>query len=255
MVTHTLGQTIRSKIFNYKSFVKDLDTVNIINNLDSLPCSCQNSKYKDQHHGHIITGDLGIVENNKLRKILTYEPKYREPIKIDWTKCIYSIKETLNESISKLSNKHTLPRNTFNQWKETVITLVEEKISQLQQRIQPKEVKPVLEDSIVKQYLCELQNLYIIVPIDKAANNVSFICKRFYVSTLLNEVGIMGSVNPSYKKIDKNKDEIITAHTEKLNKTYKLTVTADNQDLPSIYWLPKMHKTPIGHRFIIASKN
>ena len=89
MITYTLGNTIRHKIFNHKSFVQDFDTKNIINNISSLPCNCLNSNYRDQHHNHIVTGDLRIVENNKLRKIFTYGPKFREPNKIDWNVCMY----------------------------------------------------------------------------------------------------------------------------------------------------------------------
>ena len=254
MITYSLGNIIRHTIFNYKSFIKDIDTNNIVDNIASLPCNCDNSLYKDQHHGHIVTGDLRIVENNKLRKILTYGPKYREPTKIDWAKCMSCIKSALKECILKLSNKYWLHENTFIPWKEAIIKLVEEKVTLLQQRIHPREVNPILKDPIVEQYLRHLHNSYIIIPIDKAANNVSFICKRFYVLTLLREVGLIGSINPTYKQVDSSKNEIISSHIDKLKTTYKLTVNSENKDLPSIYWLPKMHKTPIGHRFIIASK-
>ena len=35
-------------------------------------------------HGHIITGDLKIIENAKLKELASKGPKYREPNKINW---------------------------------------------------------------------------------------------------------------------------------------------------------------------------
>ena len=35
-------------------------------------------------HGHVITGDLRIVKNRKLRRLLEKGPKYREQNNIDW---------------------------------------------------------------------------------------------------------------------------------------------------------------------------
>ena len=113
MITYKLGETIRHTIFNYKSFVKDLDVDNILGDIDKLPCNCEGSPFIDNNHGHIITGNLKIIKNNKLRKLLTYGPKYREPSKIDWGKCKSSIKSTINECIEKLSKKHAVHKTSL----------------------------------------------------------------------------------------------------------------------------------------------
>ena len=43
-----------------------------------------------------------------------------------------------------------------------------------------------------------LKEKFVLVPVDKAANNVSFICKRFYAQVLLKEMGFLGNPNPTY---------------------------------------------------------
>ena len=134
------------------------------------------------------------------------------------------------------------------------LKLIEDKINVLQERIKPKEVKSVLKDPVTKQYLEQLHNAFVMVPIDKASNNISLICKKFYVLTLIKEVGLLNSNNPTYERVTKNKVEIIEIHAKTLSEKYRLKVNSENEDLPCIYWLPKMHKYPIGHRFIIASK-
>ena len=50
--------------------------------------------------------------------------------------------------------------------------------------------KPTLYDDEVKKCLEELHKNFVIVPIDKASNNIAIICKIFYISKILDELGI-----------------------------------------------------------------
>ena len=60
--------------------------------------------------------------------------------------------------------------------------------------------------------------------------------------------------NGTYKCIDNtNINTLINDHTNKLGADFGLKVMEVNQCLPSIYWLPKMHKSPSKARFIIAA--
>ena len=70
-VTYKLGNPIRNKIFNYNGTVASIS----VNNPPVLTsCSCNQSDFKDPNHGHIVTGDLRIVEDVKLRKLLSKGP-------------------------------------------------------------------------------------------------------------------------------------------------------------------------------------
>ena len=92
------------------------------------------------------------------------------------------------------------------------------------------------------------------VPIDKAANNVAFICKRFYVYVIMKELGLLGEQSPTYTIIDLSPDYIMDQHNSVLKDKFNITVDQDNLALPDIYWTPKLHKNPVKFRFIIASK-
>ena len=61
-------------------------------------------------------------------------------------------------------------------WKEKVLTKVKEKITELQQKIKPKQTKPVLSDRDVKKHLQELHRKFV-VTIDKTSNNFAFISR------------------------------------------------------------------------------
>ena len=49
-------------------------------------------------------------------------------------------------------------------------------------RFQP--VRNVLKDSTCLEDLMELKKHYVLVPIDKAANNVGLICKKYFLDVL-----------------------------------------------------------------------
>ena len=85
-----LAPPIRNKILNYKEVVSSLDIVvdddlSFVRNLPS--CECEGSEFCDPHHKHVITGDLRIVSHQKLRKLLTRGPNFREAKTLNYNKC------------------------------------------------------------------------------------------------------------------------------------------------------------------------
>ena len=64
-VAYLLANPIRSKIFNFDKFVPNLDVKAFFqDNVQALILQ------------HIVTRDLSLVGNNKLRNLFTKEPKY-----------------------------------------------------------------------------------------------------------------------------------------------------------------------------------
>ena len=252
---YNLSNTIRNKIFNYK------DTVNSININDKLSygtnintCDCATSMFKNQHHGHILTGDLRIIENNKLRKIVSKGPNYREPKTLNWKKCKDNINLGINTLIDgKLSSVKNVTKDSLTPWKNAVMDKVDQNISALKTKLKLSKSNPVLKQTEVIEYLKELHKKFVLVPIDKASNNVAIICKKYYVEVILKEIGVIGKSNPTYHITDMPSNEIVHNNCE-YSKHLGFTLTEKEKILPIMYWLPKMHKNPVGFRFIIASK-
>ena len=59
--------------------------------------------------------------------------------------------------------------------------------------------------------------------------------------------------SPTYKKVNTHPYDIIKSHVKFLSNAFKINVGDENKTLPKIYWLPKLHKSPIKFRFIIAA--
>ena len=88
-VVHSLGKTIRNKILNYKEIVCSIDTNDYITyGTGIVECDCQHHKdFVDENQGHVLTGDLRIITNSKLRKLVSKSPNFCEAMSINWNKC------------------------------------------------------------------------------------------------------------------------------------------------------------------------
>ena len=259
-VVMKLDSPIRSQIMNYEQTVRSIhhmndDEVSFTINSETnspFPCSCSESPYCDPHHKHIVTGDLRIVENQKLRKLLTKGPNYREKKTLNFNKCLKEIENSINTCASKLSDKYKLPLTSFDNWITLIKQKTRDKIRQLKSRIVPQQTKPVLDDEDVKRYLAELHGKYVIVPIDKAANNIAIICKQFYIMRLLKEIGTLDNHDLTYQLSNENKIDIIH-NNQMLCDRYGLSLSDSQKTLPIMYWTPKMHYVPSRARFIVSS--
>jgi hypothetical protein len=91
---------------------------------------------------------------------------------------------------------------------------------------------------------------------EKACNNIVFDCKAHYHQCIINELGINFTIgNRTYTPTTFSKDEILQNHASVLNTVNIPGHVDDDSELPYLYLIPKLHKTPYKHRFIAGSKN
>ena len=255
MITYKLRSPISRKIFNFNKFVKSIEVDRVLEDDSYIPCCCSDSEFRDNHHNHIITGDLSIVQNDKLRHLLAKGPQYREPRQINFVDAKDAIIAGMKDCITKWCAKHAFNTIIMRPYMETLEILLDARISQLQHHTETHQCN-IFHDAGVKNNLKELQENFVIVPIDKAKGNVAFICKRFYVRVILEELGINREEgSPTYSSIDQNCGDLVNRHAKFLESKFKLSVSEERRKLPNIYWLPKLHKSPIKFRFIIAAPN
>ena len=252
---YTLTKTIRSKIFNHKEFIKTLDTKDILDNMNKLPGNCTTSPFIDASHEHIVSGDICIAQNNKLRKLLCKGPKYREAVSINFSNCKTEIKNSLTKFSSDWCDKKGVPVKCFTQWISIVLEKVDKKIEELKNKFKFSRIKQVLRDPEVVSYLNILQEQYVMCPLDKAASNIAFICKKYYVQVLTKELGLLSATPNTYQQVNGTLHNILQQQNNTLDSVFGLKNNDEEFNcLPCIYWLPKMHKIPSGAKFIIAGK-
>ena len=90
---------------------------------------------------------------------------------------------------------------------------------------------------------------YVLVPADKAANNVVVICRLHYVNTSKQEL----DGTRAYLETDTDEVSVVNAHLNDL--PVKFSVCQGQDKLLTMYWLPKLHKRSYKARFIANSSS
>ena len=110
--------------------------------------------------------------------------KYRQPVSINFSNCKTDIKNSLTKISSDWSNKKVVSLKCFTHWISIVMENVNNKIKELKSKIKVSKVKQVLRDPDVISFLNILQEQDVMCPTGKAANNIAFICKKYYLQVL-----------------------------------------------------------------------
>ena len=92
---------------------------------------------------------------------------------------------------------------------------IEKRISKLKQNVKQPTGK-VLQNADVKACQSDLHNKYVFVPADKAPNNIIIICKRYYIETLIKELGLDNCSTPTgnstYTSYQMSSEDIVNTH-------------------------------------------
>ena len=108
----------------------------------------------------------------------------------------------------------------------------------------------------MKQRLKDLLSKYVIVPVNKAIGNVAFICQRFYAFVLVKELGLLNNnniTNQTYKQVSNSNINIINNQSNILKSKFDINLDDGNKQLFQMYYIPKLHKTPLEARFTVAA--
>ena len=138
-------------------------------------------------------------------------------------------------------------------WVRTIRSLVQGRIHKLKNCVNSRP-KSVFKDQEAVKCLSSLHDKYVIVPADKASNNIVVVCKSYYFECLIKELGINSntSSNTTCKPTSFDKDEILANHRSFMT-SLNILSGKESEDLPYLYWIPKLHKTPYKDRYITGT--
>ena len=89
------------------------------------------------------------------------------------------------------------------------------------------------------------------VSADKAANNVVVVWRLYLIQTLKQQL----SGTKPYKEVSAEEHSVVNNHCSHLPLTFSVNVKDRQDKLPTMYWLPKLHKRPYKARFIANSSS
>ena len=195
---------------------------------------------------------FNIVDNICLRDLISKGPKYREPQKFSWKYNFKLIMDSIEEYARSWAKQEDVELDTLSEWVKSVKHLLKRRIYMVNRSVNTKP-NSIFDDEIVSRQLADLHDRFVIVPADKASNNVVFICKTYYYSCLQKEFIDKNDVDSStYQRTNFTKEEILVNHRSVLT-SFGVNTQDENVDLPSLYWIPKLHKDPYKQRYIAGS--
>ena len=109
--------------------------------------------------------------------------------------------------------------------------------------------KPKSSFRRLKQGIQEFHRNYVLVPVDKAANSIVVVCRLHYINTIKQEL----KGTKAYKEASTDDKTVINSHSNDLPYKFAVNVKERQDKLPTIYWLPKLHKRPYKVRLIANS--
>ena len=142
----------------------------------------------------------------------------------------------------------------LSEWKDQIKELVVERIESLKEKFRSSK-QEILNDPYVKDTLRRLHDDFVLVPADKAANNLIVVCKKYHIETLIKELSINTtniSLNSTYIPSSDSFDQILKSHC-KFVESVGLEMSEEDKNLLYLYWTPKLHKVPFKYRFIAGS--
>ena len=243
-------RSVASKLFNYKRPLRQIDFNCLSQN--PLPCTGPGSEFMYAPGGHVVTGDLSIVQNEKLRDLLRKGPKFREPVSLSWHQNFDFIMDACEVYARQWAKKEDVELDTLSEWIESIGEVIKRRLRRLKHSVNTRS-RSIFRDLDVVRELSRLHKNFVIVPADSASNNYTFVCKRHYVDILIEELGLHSLPgNHTYHLTDFSALEMLDNHKSVLA-SLVIQANSEELDLPYIYWIPKMHKTPYKHRFIAGS--
>ena len=261
VITRVLPRTVGSMVINYSQFLKSLTMQDILE-YEHLNCSCADSTHSDGYHGHIVTGKMDVVSDPALRRTLEKGSSYRivEDLRVSTAKqkCMETVMSYIH---FQLYRKHRIDAKKCSDIYSKCLAQAKELESKASSIMRKRKVQDSDNSKKIMPKIRDLQQEYIIVPVDKAANNYAFVCKKFYVGTLNKELGmkIQGNdVRPEgngvYKPVLLDAELIVNRHAEITKRFTGVDLSDENRVIPVLWATVKFHKNPIKYRFIAGAK-
>ena len=180
---------------------------------------------------------------NLFINVLRKGPEYREPVSFSWHQNFNIIMDACEEYARRWAKKEDVEVDTISEWVKSISDVLKRRIRRHKRSVNTRHESIFCDPEVVRE-LSRLHENFAVVPADKAPNNYTFVCKKYYVSILIEELGLNSLPgNPTYNFTDFSASEVLDNHKSVLT-SFGIDPNEDELDLPYIYWIPKMHKNP-----------
>ena len=122
IIWYKYNKPIRNTIFNFSKLVSDPD----IHTSTPESWDCKDFKFIYPAAGHIITGNLKIISDSRIRYILSKGPKYRFLSRGDLKKCREEISSAFYDFGNRWCKREYVEPNALKEWKVSIFKMVDQ---------------------------------------------------------------------------------------------------------------------------------
>jgi len=255
LLAYKYDEPIWRKICNYTDVAK-LSQQEVQNILDT-PCQCQSpsfDRFRDPHHGHVLTTDPAIMGNDTLRELMARGTMFRsKPHDTPQNKAtdIHFVFEDLSRALEvwrkwvlSTLQRYSHDENCLNKW----IQAVQERAwAQAPPSLGHSPEPRFHPQQEAKAKLRWLQRHMVFTTVDKASNNFCVVCKKHYLQQCLTEL----EQGQAYTPTERTAHELLDDGQQTCNEM-RVGPQQDAQ-VPAFHCRVKLHKNPISLRFIAGS--
>ena len=129
-------------------------------------------------------------------------PKYREQNNINWRKNEELCFKAITEYRVNWARREHVDIRVLADWEHEVRIHVKQRILYFRKKHQMSRKQQILKDNKHRKYVNDFLEQYVLVPADKATNNIIVVCRKYYLEIILSELSI---VNPrTYISVNKD---------------------------------------------------
>ena len=250
-LVYKFGKTIGSKILNYNEVLRSVGVVSY-NDITQMSCDCHSSPLKNDNFGHVITGNLDIIEDEKLRELCSYGAKFRENPFLNLNSIRTSVIKSFDNLKTRIVRKFSIQAASLKNWRNSFVNNFNDKLMACS--VKHTYRLPILSNFRSKNELARLKDKYVITVVDKAANNFAFTCKKYYFLKLASELGMDNALpgNETYIHTPRTEAEVVAAIKQDLSR-FRIVPSVSEEKLALLYQTPKFHKNPPKMRYIAGN--
>ena len=187
------------------------------------------------------------MQDKELINFVKKGPKYRPPSKINWNNCRNVIHDSLQNYCKNWIKREHVGKKSLDSFFNAIMKIVDIRIRHFEQHFR-HDNNNKYTISRIKKKLTEFGKEFVFVPADKAANNIIIVCRKHYIEVLQKEI----TSSQTFQLTQLTENEITNKH---LLTATSLQAKPDSKTVPTMYWIPKLHKTPYKSRFISSSSH
>jgi len=249
--------TLGARLFNYKQWASQSS----VSDIQEAPCLCNDPRFRpfvDESLGHVCTGDMRVVRNGELQRMMELGVGFRlEPPCDSDEDLAQHFRVLLRDALKKYCAGIASDPVRWLLYLDAVMSTFDSMVASTHFGDRPSVVCvdgspkaiPVGTWDDVAPAVRFLRNHFVVTSADKASNNFMVVCARHYLESLQKEL----NSSDAYAPVKTAEAALVAAQADWIETEHHVAVRPKYRVLPVLAYTVKNHKLPVGRRFIAFS--